>query len=203
MKEYRSYLSLTVAFILVVFLYGCGPGVRITEGNLNFLKNEKVINVKYEYDGMRVGKLTEDEYTKNRTKELNEKQSGRGDEWLKSWKSDRTTMFQPKFEDLVNKHLEGKLVVKPNADEAKYTMTVKTVYTEPGWNAFVMKQPALINVIIVFTETNNPKIVLASLEIDKSTGSTYGFSDMDTGIRIAEAYAKCGKTLGSRLAKIL
>jgi hypothetical protein len=204
MKQHQSYLFLLVVSLLAVFLYSCGSAVYITEGNLDFLQNQKVIKVKYQYDGMTVGKYTEAEYTQKEIQRLNAKEPGRGDSWIKSWRLDRTTLFQPKFEELINKRLLGRLEIKPDADNAQYTMTVKTVSTESGYNAGISAKAASIDVVILFTETNNSEKVVASLELDDIKASTFWTgTEFATGPRIAQAYAECGKTLGTFLEKNL
>ena len=80
-------------------------------------------------------------------------------------------------------------------------MLVKTTFTEPGWNAFVMKKPAEVNLEIRIVESGNPDKSLSKMTVTKALGQTYGYGDLDTGTRIAEAYAKAGKELGKYLYK--
>jgi len=91
-------------------------------------------------------------------------------------------------------------VSEENAD-AKYTMIVKTTFTEPGFNVYVTRKPAVINVIIDIVETKNPENVVVSISSKNNKGTALGMNDMDTGVRITEAYAKCGKEIGKYLSK--
>jgi hypothetical protein len=45
--------------------------------------------------------------------------------------------------------------------------------------------------------------VLAKVSIDGAPGRTYGLDDMDTGVRIAEAYEMTGKAFGKYIKKEL
>lgn len=152
---------------------------------------------------MSVGKYDkEEEYVEKKVKDYNEDEAGRGDKWKKAWVDDRKSRFQPKFEQLLNKYLDkaGVFVGTENKD-AKYTMILKTTHTEPGFNVYVTRRPAMINVVFDIVETENPETVIVSIISKNNPGTGLGTNDFDTGGRITEAYAKCGKELGSYLYK--
>lgn len=180
-----------------------GQKINLASGNLNFLKSEKALKVEYVYDGMRVGKFnTEEEFLQKKTTDYNNKEAGKGDKWAKTWKEDRAYKFQPKFEELINKVLKDKGVsVLPENTSAKYTIIVKTVFTDPGWNVGVSRKPAYVDFDILFIETGKPENVLAKILMRKVPGQdTMGY-DFETGFRLQESYAKCGKSLGKFLLK--
>ena len=60
------------------------------------------------------------------------------------------------------------------ADDAKYTMIVKTTRLEPGFNIGITRQNAEIDVEISFVETSNPSNVLCKITVKKSPGQIYG-----------------------------
>lgn len=188
-----------VIFIGVLFLPGCSANIVLKEGGFNFLKGQSILKVEYNYDGMKVGDLTEDEYVQKKVTEKNEEEKGTGDEWLRNWKSDRTDRFQPKFEELMNKYLEGRFIVDPESESAKYTLILKTLLTEPGWNAGVLRSGAMIRTEAIFVETANHNNILTVIEIKKSTGGKAFGYDLTVGLRIERAYANCGKTLANYL----
>ena len=193
MKKIPMYL------LLALFIYACGSNITVQQGSFNFLKGVTKLKVEYNYNGMKVGKLTEDQYTKKKVEDYNADEPGKGNKWLLNWKNDRHDRYQPKFEELVNKYLEGKASVSQSYNDAKYTMIVKTVRTEPGFNAAIVRSDALVDAVIMFVETDNPSNVLAQLEIDDNHGgAAFGF-DFDAGLRIQESYSKCGKVLGDFL----
>jgi hypothetical protein len=192
-------------FLLSCFTTSHAQKIKLAEGDLDFLKGQKELNVEYVYDNMGVGKYDrEQDYIDRKVEEYNDKESGSGDKWLVSWKEDREKRFQPSFEELMNKNLEGHgLTVGSDKDQAKYTLILETVFTEPGFNVGVARKNALIDVVATFVETGNTENALAVVTIDKSPGRLGGY-DFDTGVRIEEAYAKCGKELGQYLdSKVL
>ncbi len=200
MKHLKFTAIITAVFAISFLLSSCG-GIKMVEGDLGFLKGQGKIKIKYDYSNMGVGKFEkEEEYINKKVTEYNDKEPGKGDNWRKAWVNDRATRFQPKFEELFNKYM-GKINVNGDTgwDDAKYTMIIHTVYTEPGYNIYISRKNAHINVDITFVETKNPGKVLAKLQHDKVQGASFGGYDFDTGTRIMEAYAKLGKDLSKYL----
>ncbi|MCD4791379.1 MAG: hypothetical protein K8R37_15400, partial [Bacteroidales bacterium] len=194
-------LLVSIAIIFSGMVYG--QKIKLVSGNLDFLKGQKVLKVDYNYENMSVGKFdNEEDYIAKKVKDYNEDEPGKGDEWREAWFNDRASRYQPFFEELINKYLEDKkVVVSPVSKDAKYTMILKTTFTEPGFNVGVARKPAMINADVIFIETGNPDNELAKIVITKSPGSGAWGADFDTGYRIQEAYAKCGKELGKYLSK--
>jgi hypothetical protein len=193
----------TTAFFIAIFFIVAGAyaqKIKLVSGDLSFLKEEKVVSIEYDYSQMGVGKFkTEQEYLDKKSEEYNKKESGRGDEWVKSWKNDRATRYQPKFEELLNKYSD-KLGVefKGGASKSKVVMIVKTTFTEPGYNIYVSRRPALINLEVIFKKEG---VEVANITLKGAPGSVYGGYDFDTGVRITEAYAKAGKELSKFFLK--
>ncbi|MBT3208328.1 MAG: hypothetical protein HN704_02540 [Bacteroidetes bacterium] len=177
--------------------------IKVVSGNLDQLKGQKEFFILYDYSSMGVGKFEkEEDYLKKKVSDYNKKERGKGDRWKKAWINDREYRFQPKFEQLINKYLKSsKVYVSEENADAKYTMIVKTTFTEPGFNVYVTRKPAVINVIIDIVETKNPENVVVSISSKNNKGTALGMNDMDTGVRITEAYAKCGKEIGKYLSK--
>jgi len=177
--------------------------IKITNGDLSFLKGQTSVLIEYDYSNMAVGKFDrEEDYVNKKVSEYNEKEPGRGDQWKESWEGDRASRFEPKFEELMNKYTSkaGCSFDQTNIN-AQYTMVVKTVFTEPGFNVGVMRKDAMINLVIQFVEKANPDNVIAEMTIDNVPGRTAMGNDYDTGLRLSEAYAMAGKALGSYLVK--
>lgn len=187
---------------LVAPLFGVyGQKIKQT-GNLSPLKGEKVLNVQYVYDGLLVGKVDEPSYITKKVTEYNADEAGKGDKWKESWFNDRKTRYQPKFEELFNKHMEDAgIVVKDGASDAKFTLIVKTKVIEPGFNVGVVRKSAFINVAVDVVETANPSKPIAQFTIDNVPGGGAMGYDFDSGFRIAEGYAKLGKSLAGYIAK--
>jgi len=171
--------------------------IKLIDGNLGPLKGQTSVKTEFKYE-MSVGKFDkEDDYIKEKKKELNEKEAGRGDSWEKNWKSDRQDRFEPQFRELFAKHSE----MSTTGDNAKYALIFKTVHTEPGFNVHVMSKPAYIDAEAWIVDAQDPNKVVAKISITKALGrDVFGF-DYETGLRLQEAYAKAGKELGGFIRK--
>ena len=195
-------ILLVVFLAQFVFLKGFSQSVVLVSGDPTVLKGETKIGILYNYDNMKVGKMTEDEYIAKKSDEYNKKTPGKGDQWIHAWKSDRSSRYEPKFEDLLNKNLSKSGVsASPDIKDSKYSIVLHTTFTEPGFYAYVASQNAFIDVEVDIVETANPSTSLAKMTIKKIPGRTAMGEDWDTGTRIEEAYAKCGKQLGAYLVK--
>lgn len=191
-------IACLIAITSVAF---AGAKVKLTSGSLASLKG-KTILVQFDYSAMGVGKFkSEDDYINKKKAEYNEKEAGRGDQWAKAWKADRENRFEPKFMELITKYGEKSGVKFVTSGTADYTMVVKTTFTEPGYNVYVMRAPALIN--STSTIKSNSGGSIAVITVTKATGSTFGGYDFDTGVRITEAYALTGKVIGALFSKLL
>ena len=171
--------------------------IKILDGSLDALKGIDKLNLEYDYSKMGVGKFaTEKEYLDKKKKDYNEKEAGKGDEWVNSWEADRVNKFQPQFEELFGKH-SG--ITAGDIPNAKYTLIFKTTYTEPGYNIYVTRKNAEIDGEAIIVETANRSNVIARLSVLNNPGRTFGGNDYDTGTRIQESYAVAGKGLGKYL----
>ncbi|PID88404.1 MAG: hypothetical protein CSB06_00195 [Bacteroidia bacterium] len=196
----KKAVTLSAIIICAMSLQLQAQKIKVKEGNLDFLKNEKFIDIAYKYDDMKVGKMTEEKYVEKTKKKYNDKEEGKGDRWAEAWEADRANRFEPKFESLLNKYLDSKgILAEDGSQDAKYTMTVHTTWTEPGFFGGVVQKPAYISGLVIFTEKGNESKKLAVLEFIKSPGNSV--ASFDTGERIKEAYAKLGKTLAKYLLK--
>ncbi len=191
MKRLTTLLFLT-------FLFGLqmnAQRVKTISGSDDILKPESSINIEFNYDNISVGKYkNEQEYITAKTEEYNKKEAGKGDTWAASWKNDREARYQPKFIELFKENSGMSILTS-----ATYTMIVKTVSIEPGWNIGISRKNAQIDLEIWIVETANKSNKLATFTIENVPGGTAFGYDFDTGLRISEAYAKAGKSLGKFL----
>jgi hypothetical protein len=181
---------------------------KITEGDksLSFLAGETKVNIVYDYDGMLVGKKTEEEYLNEKKAKGNEKQPGKGDRWVEKWHNNKTSLYEPMFDELINKQLlKGKTnaTAVKGATDAKYTIIVKTLVMEPGFNSVVMKQNPFCKYEITYIETATKKVMAKGLIT--AQGVLMGGSDwdFDPANSIKECYAKAGKVVGASMAKAM
>ncbi|KQS34172.1 hypothetical protein [Dyadobacter sp. Leaf189] len=179
--------------------------VEARSGDVAVLSGQKIVNVKYDYSSFGVGKFaTEQEYLDKKAAEYNAKESGKGDAWKKAWVDDRKNRFEPKFEELFNKGMEDKgLQIVQSRPDAAYTMIVRTKFVEPGFNVGVMRRNAYIDYEIDVVESNNKSGKVAELAMRNVPGAVAFGMDFDTGARLAESYAKAGKSLAAFLEKKL
>lgn len=193
MKVLRPILMLSAITLLAGSSYA--QRIKVTQGSLDALKNEREINIEYTYDNMSVGKFdNEADYVKKRIEELNKKESGRGNTWAKAWVDDRKSRFEPKFDELFTKNSE--MTLNKNA---KYTIIFNTSFVEPGFNVGVMKKNAYIDGEVLIVETADRSKVVAKLTVEKAPGRSFWGNDYDTGERISEAYAMSGKALAKKI----
>ncbi len=197
MKKIKHAL---IVVLTLTTLSANGQKVKVTEGDLNVLKGVTTMKIQYDYSDLKVGGKAETDYVNEKVEAYNKKEAGKGDKWLSNWKGDREgryeRQFEEKFEEFSNIDIDTK-------GSGTYTMIVKTRRIEPGFNIYVKKKYAELDSDIWIVETASPGKVLAKITVDGAPGRTYGSDDMDTGVRIAEAYEMTGKAVGKHLKKEL
>jgi hypothetical protein len=191
--------------VLLVSSIMTAQDMDVVKGDFGFLKDQKEINVEFDYSKMTLlkEKFSEENYVANRTKELNEKAKTSGDVWKKKWNSSKELIWNPKFLELINLVLakENKVVnFQEGLAMAKYTLIVETVWIYPGWDAGVMKQAAKVTTQLKFVETNNKSNVLLEISSVNSPGDQWG-NNFSNESRIGEGYAKTAKSLAKLLLK--
>lgn len=188
----KKITSGILALVLLAFATTANAQkVKTVSGDAEILKNETSVNVEFVYDGMSVGKYdTEKEYIAAKTSEYNSKEAGKGDTWAQSWQTSKANRYQPKFIELFTEN--SKMTVDKNA---KYTIIIKTLSIEPGYNIGISRKNAKIDTEIWIVETANKSNKVAVLTLSDVPGGTAFGYDFDTGLRISEAYANTGKKL--------
>ena len=196
--------QITVALILLFTSFAFAQKMKVTEGGFDFIKDQKSINVEFNYDNLKLFKknLTNDEYVKERVADLEKKGKGKGKAWKKSWIASRELIFAPKFLELMNRDLyedEG-ISFEEGLTDAKYTLIVDVVWIYPGWNAAVMRKPAKLSTVLRFVETANRDNIVLEITSNNAPGNRFGgtFSNED---RIGEGFAKTGKSLSKLIMK--
>lgn len=199
MKFLKASLLLFTAALSTVSL----KAQDFEKANLSFLAGQTKFNIEYNYDDMMVAETKEETYKKEKMAKFNEKQPGKGERWAEKWVNARTLTYEPMFEELISKYVfkaNGGMIAKKQAD-AKYTVYVKTINTDPGWNAVVMKRnpKCVFEISVIEIATGAVK---AKGEL-KASGVLLGGSDwdFDPTNSIKECYAKAGKEVGKKIAK--
>jgi hypothetical protein len=200
---------------------GPGPGfgnngyTKYISGDVKMLLGQTSLNVRFSYDNMLVGELTEDAYIKQKTNEQNRMKSGSGDTWAAKWTDDRVARFEPEFLNSLNLAFK-KIGIVANSIKGEATTTyillVKTTKIEPG----VLfsgptgprgpgfrddRQESYINIQVDIVEAANPSNVIGSISSTRVVGKAAAFANYDSGLRIANAYSEAGKNIGSFIVK--
>ena len=197
--------KLSILLLFSVFLLSAGStfAQKLKSGDLKMLKGQTTLNVQYDYSQLKVGKKSVDDYEKEGVAERNRKKPGSGDEWLTKWKSDKTDRFQPMFEKNFNdKTSHAGTKIDPVAAEAKYTLIVRVLFLEPGFQSGVgIHKPAYLNMDIDVVETSAPDKVLATVEFHKIPSVNMMGYDFDAGSRMQSCFDRAGDDFGKFFLK--
>ncbi|UXP33674.1 hypothetical protein N6H18_06870 [Reichenbachiella agarivorans] len=188
--------------VLVLFALGTqAQKLKVTSGKLKDVAGNKSFNMVYTYDdNLKLGKKSEADYVAENIEKKNKKEAGTGDAWAAKWQENKEGgKFFDKFEELFNDVLSGNGVTasRDNAD-ATCTITLNVYYLDPGYNVGVQRKPAYLSTTATFTVDGKE---VAVVDMSMAPGQDAMGYDFDSSYRIAEAFAKTGKTLGKTVAK--
>lgn len=197
--------KLVLAAFLVASTMVSAQKMEVEKGDFAFLSGQTSVNVEFDYSKLTMMKenKTEAQYVSERSKELNDKNKGVGDQWKKKWEGARAAIWNPKFMELVNIVLSKKgkdLSFVEDTKSTKYTLIVEVVWIFPGWDAGVMKQHAKVTTNLKFVETANRKNVVCEISSKEAPGDQWG-SNFSNESRIGEGFAKTGKSLAGLIIK--
>ncbi len=175
---------------------------KLKSGSFGALKGQTAVNLQYDYSNMVVGKFKkESDYINKRVADMNKKEAGSGDTWAKAWVNDRSARFQPMFETNFNGTADKCGISGQEGADAAYTLIIKTIFTEPGFNVGVTRKNAYINMIVNLVETSNPDKILGSCEYKNIQSVNMMGYDFDTGGRIQSCYDRAGDNVGKFICK--
>ena len=197
--------NILIITMLFVSCFMNAQKIKFIQGGFGFLKAQKEVNVEFDYSIMTLMKeeKSEEQYIKDRSKDLSEKKKNNGTVWENKWNSSKELIWNPKFLELANVVLSKKdkdVNFQEGLVDAKYTLIVQTVWIYPGWDAAVMKQPAKVSTNLIFVETANKSNVLLKITSTNAPGDQWG-NNFSNESRIGEGYAKTGKSLAKLLLK--
>lgn len=195
----KKKILLSLLLTLGVFLNA--QKMKLTSGNLDFLKGQTELNLKFDYSNATFykEKMNETAYIDRRIGEISkDKGNDEAQKWKKDWESSKDSSFQDKFKASWDKN--SKLQI---SSDAPYTLIVETVWIYPGWFAGVMNQPAKVSTILKFVDSKNTSTVLATIESNNAPGDGNFIGVANNNDRIAEGYAKTAKTLAKFVEKKL
>lgn len=165
-------------------------------GGLYILKGETILNLRFDYQGMIVCNMPEEEYLGQKREMKNSRSEGKGDYWVQQWEQNKSEDFLKRFEVLFNKHMQKQnLKIEKNVD-APYTLIVRTISLDPGFHTgTIVSQPAFADLDFYFVKSDNPEVILLTLKVKNVLGEPAGFGAFDAGTRMGECYARAGKML--------
>lgn len=187
--------------VLLVSSFSFAQKMKVESGDYSFLKTVSELKLKFDYSKALFynENMDESKYVEKRLKDIEkDKGSEEAKKWKSDWEESKNRVFKEKFMSSFNKNSNIKLDENSNA---QYTLTVKTIWIYPGWFGGVMSQPAKVSTILVFTETGKPNQVLLQILSEKAPGDGNFVGVANNNERIAEGYAKTGKTLAKLLEK--
>jgi hypothetical protein len=196
--------KLIVAFLFLSFAMSA-QDMKVVSGDFKFLKDQKEINVEFDYSKftMMKEKKSEAQYVEEHSKNLNAKTKGTGEIWKKKWNSAKELIWTPKFLELMHVIFtkdNKEVSFQEGLTTAPYTLIVETVWIYPGWDAGIMKQPAKVSTTLKFVETNNKSNVLLEISSEEAPGDQWG-NNFSNESRIGEGYAKTAKSLAKIILK--
>lgn len=197
--------QLTIILVLFCTSFAFSQKVKVKSGDFDFIKGQTEFNVEFDYSKMTLMKdeKSEEQYIKDRSKDLSEKNKKAGAVWEKKWNGSKELIWSPKFLELINVvySKKGKDVnFEEGLVDAKYTLIVETIWIYPGWDAAIMKQPAKVSTRLLFVETINKSNVLLEITSEKAPGDQWG-NNFSNESRIGEGFAKTAKSLAKLLLK--
>lgn len=203
MKTIKLFFLCAIAAIL--FNHTQAQEAIVQSGDLEFLKGQTSLNVEFVYEGMQVGEFTEEIYLKQKKAEF--RKAAEGDKFLKKWVADRSTSYEPKFIDQLNKSLKRiDMVAEKNKTSAPYTIEVYTRKTEPGFynGSNSSKRNTYVDLLVKFMDTDNREEILCTISAEKIVGTTDEQMQMtETSLKITNAYALSADKIGKLMVKIL
>jgi hypothetical protein len=200
---------------IFLFLFCCIV-LTIRSQDVNWDKNEIASHIKkgdtlkivYDYSNMKVDTfLSEQRFIESTVESYNRKEPGRGNKWKADWFSDRVNMFQPKFETLFKKYLEKKTAYCVSCTNADFVVVIHTTRTHLGfgyhliYSLFVWAAECDFEVTIY--KADNLKDPIAHGFMEHLKGRDSGGYYYETGLRIAEAYARAGRAVGESISKAI
>ncbi len=186
----------SIALFSLFIFAACGSMVAYKTGDKtkSYLQGVKKISLKIDYSKAAVGKFSsEEEYVAKKEAD------GKAD-FREKWETQKTTVFIPKFESLINEYTKEKGIEVGTKVEGDLNMVVYVTHMEPGWNIGISRRDASINLEIeIFKKGETDPVVVYTMRNVPGYGAA-GF-DFDAGYRLGQCFAKAGKELGAFFAK--
>lgn len=197
---------LLLAFMVMVTTVFGQEKMKLVSGDFGVLKDQTDVNVEVKFENVLFMKenITEAQYLENRKKQvLDNPKRGEAawNEWIGEWEKYKKEEYITRFMKGLN--VSSKNILFRNDKPAKYTLILNTKWIFPGWHAGLVAMSTEISGNIQLVETDNPSVVLATVELNKYDR----FVNTDVAVmeygRIAAAYESMGRVLSRQIKRNL
>ncbi|RZJ35258.1 MAG: hypothetical protein EOO51_06380 [Flavobacterium sp.] len=191
--------------LLLFFICGAAKAQRynLISGGFSNLKGISEYNIVFDYSELTVhGFESEAAYLKDKM-DKRQTREGKAEEFERNWYENRQNKYEPKFIESFNNRFEKNEITVGKNPNAKYTMTIKTTWIYPGYNAVAAVEPAKISALVTVNESANPKNQLIAVEFNKTIGLEHRMLEFDQGIWIAGAYEKLARNIAIQLKRVM
>lgn len=210
-----------IAALLSATTVAFAQKTKISKGDFSELKDQKEVNIVFDYASLEcVGGAPfskkpkpEAEWLEEMKTKKNEKEAGTGDDWVKRWNTAKTDAFEPNFEIKMAEEWKGTMV-KRGLDNAKYTLVIHILYTDPGYSIpGVSSADAWLSAGIDVVETGSDNVI-SSLTMERIQGASAakyipGMGGAIAGAidsatfekRLGESYEKMAKSFYKKVLK--
>ena len=201
------------SLLITLFIASCSTSIaqhiKINKKNLAFLKNEKAINVVFNYDnhtrgGDHISELQYIEKRKNR--QLFHKKDP--ETWYTYYQNSKNIHWKDAYVNTLNQHLNQyqapKFVLHSDLKN-KFTMLVNVVWIYSGYDIGVAKSPAKLTLIVELLDNNTNQIV-ETIHIKKALGENTDHDNESkfSNLRLVQnAFKKAGFKLAITLHRVL
>jgi hypothetical protein len=190
LKRLATSCALLAAVALSV---GCGPAWTVVkQASPNPLTPQKSFAIEpVRFDGLKVGKKTEQEYLADHAKDA---------QFEAKWKGDQASIDQA-FSSTLAAQAKG-LQVAPGAPAAPGPYVVRPIVTfiEPGVFTMVFNLPSEVRMTLQVVDSAGAVVDEITMKRSVSPGSIMG---VPTNVSVGERLRECGRLLGSLAAQYL
>lgn len=175
---------------------GAAPMAALNSGDVTALAKIKSVNIVYDYSDLGVGAFRKEaDYISKHSEDMEKKEKGSSEKFKTDWVNARKTHYEPKFEEMFKKigmkeiNMDG----TNYSTSSEYTLTVHTIFIEPGVNAGIYKKPSYIDMECTFSDKSGK--ALCVFYIKNAVGAQATGFDFAVESRLIESYAKAAKML--------
>jgi len=194
--------SVTFLFFIFINLSSYSQHIKINKKKLAFLKNEKAINIVFNYDNHTRGgdHISELEYIGLIIKrEIARKRDPKV--WRTYYKNSKNIHWKDAFTNQLNKSLykyQAPELLLYSDTKTSFTMKVNVLWTYSGYDIGIAKSPAKLTLMIELID-NNTNQIIETIHIKKALGENTD-NDNETKFYKLRLVQNAFKTAGFKLA---